>query len=82
MSIIEQIQGKLLTKYFFKFKNPTYSPFPQIWGQENIFLKIRLSCTTSQGFLILCQIKRNLMIHFRGDTMTDVRTEGWENPIS
>ena len=39
-----------MTKFFFQFKNPIFSPFHQFWGQ-----KIRLSCTTSLGFLAPCQ---------------------------
>ena len=36
-------------------KNPTFGPFPQFWGQNRFFHKIELSCTTSSGFLALCQ---------------------------
>ena len=45
--IIEQIQWKLMTKFFFKFKKPIFGPFPQFLGQKKFFKKIGLSCTTS-----------------------------------
>ena len=56
--IIEQIQKKLMTKSFYKFKKPCFwsifGPFSQILGQI-FFWKIWLSHTTSYGFLALCQ---------------------------
>ena len=44
--IIEQIQWKLMTKFFFKFKKPIFGPFPHILGLKKFFNKIGLSCTT------------------------------------
>ena len=37
--IIEQIQWKLMTKFFFKFKKPIFGPFPQFLGQKTFFKK-------------------------------------------
>ena len=31
---MEQIQGKLMTNIFFKFKNPIFGPFPQFLAQK------------------------------------------------
>ena len=45
--IIEQIQWKLMTKFFFKFKKPIFGPFPKLLDQKKVFKKIELSCTTS-----------------------------------
>ena len=45
--IIEQIQWKFMTKFFFKFGKPIFGPFPQILGQKIFFKKIGLSCRTS-----------------------------------
>ena len=45
--IIEQIQWKLMTKFFFKFKKPIFDPFPQFLERNKFFKKNGLSCTTS-----------------------------------
>ena len=55
--IIEQIQWKLMTKFFFKFKKHIFGPFPQFLGQKKFFLKnqvvmhnfIRLSSTLAKS---------------------------------
>ena len=44
--IIEQIQWKLMNKFFFKFKETYFRPPP-----KKTFYKIGLPCTTSSGFL-------------------------------
>ena len=42
-NIIEQVQGKLITKVFFTFKKPYFWPifgqFPQFWRAKKIFPK-------------------------------------------
>ena len=44
--IIEQIQWKLMNKFFFKFKETYFWP-----KKKRTFYKIGLPCTTSSGFL-------------------------------
>ena len=40
---MEQIQGKLMTKFFFNFKKtyfwPVFGPFAQLFGLKNVFPK-------------------------------------------
>ena len=38
--IIEQIQWKSMTEFFFKFKKPIFGPFPQYLGQKKFFKKV------------------------------------------
>ena len=55
--IIEQIQWKLMTKFFFKAKKPVFGPFPQFLGQKKFFKKnqvvmhkfIRVSSTPAKS---------------------------------
>ena len=43
--IIEQIQRKLMTKFFFKFKKSIFGPFPQFLQQKSFWKNIGMSCT-------------------------------------
>ena len=45
--IIEQIQLKLMTKCFYKFKNPVFGPFYKFWGQSIFLENPALTRTTS-----------------------------------
>ena len=55
--IIEQIQWKLMTKFFFKVKKPIFGPFHHFWGQKKFFKKnqvvmhkfIRVSSTLAKS---------------------------------
>ena len=40
-----------MTKFFFEFKKPIFGPFPQFLGQNKLFKKIGLPCTTSKWLL-------------------------------
>ena len=66
-----------MTKFSSKFKfNPVFGPFSQYLGQKKISRKIRLSRTTSYGFLAACQNLEKLMIQFKENAWTEGRTEG------
>ena len=57
--IIEQIQSKLMTKFFSKFKKPVFGQFffhfPNFWGKKIFLENPDLPHTTSYGFLTPCQ---------------------------
>ena len=72
--------GTQLTKFFNKFKKPCFWPIFPNFGTKTFFLENpALSCTTSYGFLALCQNseKTNDTIPRKHqDRRTDERTEG------
>ena len=43
-----------MTKFFFKFKKPYFWHISQLLGAKKFFQETRLSCTTSNGFLVPC----------------------------
>ena len=75
-----------MTKFFFKFKKPYFWPFlahfSNFWGKKSFSTK--LSCYTQlpKGFWHQAKIQRNLMIQFQENIQTDVRRQGWTDPIS
>ena len=71
-----------MTKFFFKFKNPIFGPFPQIFGKN--FFSTKSSCYVQllKGFWHHTKNQRNLMIQFQENTQTDVSRQGWTDPIS
>ena len=86
MFIIEQIQGKLMTKFFFKFKKKTISGlflahFPSFWVQKKFSQKI-WHAQPDKVLQYHAEIQRNLMIQFQENNPTDSRMEGWTDPIS
>ena len=48
--IIEQIQWKLMTKFFFKFKKPIFDPFPQFLEQNKFFKKSGCHAELHNGY--------------------------------
>ena len=68
--IIEQIQWKLMTKFFFKFKKPIFGPFPNFWGKKYFSKKLGCHAQLHNGFMHPGTIQRNLMIKFRENAPT------------
>ena len=68
-----------MTKFFFKFKKPIFGPLPQFWGQS-FSKKLGCHAQLQKGYQHPGKIQRNLMIKFQGKT--DVRRQGWTDPIS
>ena len=80
--IIEQIQEKLMTKFFYKIKkNPTFGPFPQIFMAKKLSQNIQHP-QLAKGFYYHAEIQRNLMIQFLENTSFHSRMEGQIDPIS
>ena len=80
--IIEQIQEKLMTKFFYKIKkNPTFGPFPQIFMAKKLSQNIQHP-QLDKGFYYHAEIQRNLMIKFLENTSFHSRMEGQIDPIS
>ena len=81
--IIEQIQRKLMTKFFFKFKKTFFWPISPIFGAKKVFPKNQ---AVMHNFMrvssSMAKFQRNLMMEFQENTLTDVRREGWTDPIS
>ena len=75
---IDQIQKKLMTKFYNKFKYPIFGLFSPFLRQKKNSQKIQLSCATPHGPLIRCLVseKTNGPIprKFLGR-----RTEGWKD---
>ena len=67
-----------MTKFFFTFKKPIFGTFSQFLGQKKSSCHAQLH----KGLLHSGKIQRNLMIKFQENMQTDVRKEGWTDPIS
>ena len=72
--IIEQIQWKLMNKFFFKFKETYFWP-----KKKERFIKSDCHAQLRQGFW---EIQKKLVIQFQENSQTHVRREGWIDPIS
>ena len=73
--IIEQIQWQLKDKFFFKFKKTFFGTFLGVKKENQVVLHNFVRVFPSK-------IQRNLMMKFQENTQTNVRKEGWANPIS
>ena len=71
-----------MTKFFFKFKNPIFGPFPQFLVQKSFSTKSSCYAQLLKSFYHHTKIQRNLMIQFQENTQTDVRRQEWTDPIS
>ena len=74
--IIEQIQWKLMTQFFFTLKKPYFWAISPNFGVK---ISKSLSRTKWWGFPAPCQ--RNLRIQFQENTWKDSTMEGWIDPI-
>ena len=72
--ITEQIQWKLMIRFFFK-------PHPNFLDKKSFSKKIELSGTL-EGLWHHAKIYINLMIQFQENIQTDVRSEWWTELIS
>ena len=80
--IIEQIQEKLMTKFFFKIKKILLlDHFPSFFVAKKLSQNIQHP-KLDKGFYYHAEIKRNLMIQFQENTSSDSRMEGQIDPIS
>ena len=81
---MKQIQGKLMTNFFFKFKKPNIwsniSAFPQFFEQKMFFQKSNSVMHNLKGFLAPCQNseKSNDPIPRKHP---DRLQDGWTDPI-
>ena len=71
-----------MTKFFFKLKKPFFGSFLKFLGQNVFPKKSGCNAKLHKGFWHHAKTQRNLMIQFQENTQTDVRREGWTNPIS
>ena len=72
--IIEQIQWKLMNKFFFKFKETYFWP-----QKKERFIKSDCHAQLRQGFW---EIQKKKAIQFQENSQAHVRREGWTDPIS
>ena len=56
--------------------------FPNFGGKKSFSTNSGCHAQLHKGFWHHAKIQGNLMIHFYGNTQTDVRMEGWTDPIS
>ena len=68
-----------MTKFFFKFKKPYFWRF---FGKKSFSTKSSCYAQLLKGFWHHAKIQRNLMIQIQENTQTDVRRQGWTDPIS
>ena len=75
-----------MTKFFFKFKKPYFwsflAHFPNFWGKKSFPTKSSCYAQHHNGFWHNAKINRNLIIQLQENTQTDVRRQGWTDPIS
>ena len=72
-----------MTKFFFKFKKiPFLAHFTNFRGKKSFSTKSSCYVQHLKDFWHHAKIQRNLMNHFQGNTQTDVRRQGWTDPIS
>ena len=70
-----------MTKFLFKFKKPNFWPIFPIFGSKKVFPSNRV-ITTSYRFLTPSKTQRNLMTQFEQNNQTDIKRQGWTDPIS
>ena len=75
------MQGKLMTKFFFKFKKPYFWQFlvhfPNFLGKKSFYTKSGCYAQLLTGFWHHAKIQRNITIQFQENAQTDVRGQRW-----